>query len=257
MREVRVAACGRIEDVDADTDRWLRELAGRIVLSDHLVGGETLTDAVLRSDEEGWHAGPFVGELWFTGGRLVIDSGDGSDAVAASAVGALWCSLVESATRHGPPAFRQDVAHVGASLRGRLDVRGSVRLRAVGSSDIASVYRARDLRNDISRALVAAERTLTRQIGDDRWRTRRVREVMPQLRQAVGRDRLPTLAELGRIRYTPITRPYREVAELSVRIVSQDPVVTTTERGRPQGVLLPMDVAARLRAGGVGAGVAS
>lgn len=252
-----MTACEPIGHVDGDTDAWLRDLAGRLAVSDHLVGGETLTGAVLQRHEDGWHAGPVVGELWFAGGRLVIGLAGESETVAAAAIGALWCGLVEGATRHGPPAFRRDVAHVGASLRGRLDVRGSVRLRAAGSSDIASVYRARDLRNDISRALVAAERALTRQIGDDRWRTRRVREVMPQLHQAVGRDRLPTLAELGRIRYTPITRPYREVAELSVRIVSQDPVVTTTERGRPQGVLLPMDVAARLRAGGVGAGVTS
>lgn len=67
---------------------------------------------------------------------------------------------------------------------------------------------------------------------------------MPQIHVAVGpRSGVPALVDLAKIRYTPITRPFRDVAEMSVRIVLQDPVVTTTERGRPQGILVPLEIA--------------
>lgn len=244
MREIRATAGAALGALDPETDIWLARLAELLDPLDHVVGGGVEPDAVLRRDPDGWCVGAVVGEITLDGRRLRIVAPGGADADVAGAVGHLWCDGVEGATRHGPPAFRRDMPHVGASLRGRLDVRGSVRLRASGSSDIASVYRARDLLNDISRALVAADRALTRQIGHDRWRTRRVREVMPQIHAAVGpRASLPALATLARIRYTPITRPFKEVAEMSVRIVLQDPVVTTTPPGQPQGILVPAALA--------------
>ena len=53
------------------------------------------------------------------------------------------------------------------------------------------------------------------------WRTERVRQVLPHLRAGVGsRPRLPTLHEISRVRYTPITLPFKRVALLSHRIAS-------------------------------------
>ena len=232
-----------LADVDRETDAWLTGLAHRINVADHVVGPMSGSPPPVRWLDGAWQAGPYVGDLWFLGGRLrmgrLSDLDVGRPSVAAPYLAAVWCAGLEGATRHGPPAIRADAFHIGGSLRGRLDVRSTVRLRAKGSSNVASVYRRRELGNAISCALVAADQSIRRQMGDDRWRTKRAQEILPSLYEAVGRRAaVPTSSELARIRYTPITRPFRDLAELSVRIVRQDPVVTTTERGQPQGLLI-------------------
>jgi 5-methylcytosine-specific restriction enzyme subunit McrC len=154
----------------------------------------------------------------------------------------LWVRAVDGASRHGPPSFRRDVRYVGGSVRGHLDVRRTVRLRAKGASTAASVYRARELDNPVTRIIVAADRVLMRQVGQGRWRTERVDAVMAQLQTAVGRrSPAPGDRELHRMRYTPITRPFKWAAELSLRIVRQDPVATTALPGRVQGLVLDLD----------------
>jgi 5-methylcytosine-specific restriction enzyme subunit McrC len=134
------------------------------------------------------------------------------------------------------------VRYVGGSIRGHLDVRRTVRLRAKGASTAASVYRTRELDNPVTRIIVAADRVLMRQVGQGRWRTDRVDSVLAQLKTAVGRRAaVPGDGELHRMRYTPITRPFKWAAELSSRIVRQDPVTTTALRGRVQGLVLDLD----------------
>lgn len=245
MSEVVVTVGQAVAGIDRDIDAWLGELVARMKPADHVVshrdGGPL---PLFRDSGGGWRAGAVIGSIRFQERSLTIQPPAGALAdtrsPSALCVAEIWCRGIEGATRHGPPAIHQHLPHVGGSLRGRLDVRSTVRLRAKGSSNIASVYRARDLRNQLSAALVAADRALTRQIGHDRWRTKRVREVMPQLHDAVGRHvPVPTLLELSRIRYSPITRPFRDIAELSVRVVLQDPLVTTIERDRPQGLFVP------------------
>ena len=240
-----VAVAGRaVPCVDRHDDTWLANLAQRLRPADHVLGTNDPAPVLHRGPHAVWYAGDVAGELSFLHRRLVICPPGRSEATRfdlTPALAALWCQLLEAATRHGPPAIHQEMPHVGPSLRGRLDVRGTTRLRSKGSVNVASTYRTRDLHNALTRALVAADHSLTRQIGHDRWHTRRVQEVMPQLHHAVGRRAaLPTLSELGRIRYSPITRPFRAIAELSVRIVLQDPVVTTIEYGRPQGLLMEL-----------------
>jgi hypothetical protein len=167
--------------------------------------------------------------------------GDGTDATGPL-IAMLWVRAVDGASRHGPPAFRRDVPYEGGNVRGRLDVRRTVRLRAKGDSGAASVYRTRELDNPVTRIIVAADRVLGREVGSHRWRTDRVEDVMAQLHTAVGRRTPPPGdGELHRMRYTPITRPFRWAAELSSRIVRQDPVATTPMPGRPQGLVIDLD----------------
>jgi 5-methylcytosine-specific restriction enzyme subunit McrC len=118
-------------------------------------------------------------------------------------------------------------------------VRQTSHLRAVGSPFVASTQTYRDLDNDVSRTLVAAERALTARIGHNLWRTPRVDEVLPQLRSAVGpRPRLPSRVALSRIRYTPITRPFRAVADLSWRIAQLQGFSAASSPGKSEGLLV-------------------
>jgi len=215
--------------------------------------------------ESGWTFGRFAGELTLDGGSFAIvprmgwdalgdwvaaatglhvpsaANGDGAGQIAALA-SMLWVRAVDGASRHGPPAFRRDVGYVGGNIRGHLDVRQTVRLRAKGETSAASVYRARELDNPVTRIIVAADRVLMRHVGHGRWRTDRVSAVVAQLQSAVGRRTPPPGdGELHRMRYTPITRPFKWAAELSSRIVRQDPVATTALPGRVQGLVLDLE----------------
>ena len=175
-------------------------------------------------------------------GLHVPAAGESGAARASALASMLWVRAVDGASRHGPPSFRRDVLHVGGNVRGRLDVRRTVRLRAKGSTSAASVYRGRELDNPVTRIIVAADRVLMRQVGQERWRTDRVDAVVAQLHAAVGRrSHPPGDGELHRMRYTPITRPFKWAAELSSRIVRQDPVATTALPGRVQGLVLDLD----------------
>jgi len=162
-----------------------------------------------------------------------------SDVFVARLLAILWCRAVDQASRHGPPSFRAERTYEGLHVRGALDVRGTAALRARGSVHLRSTARFRNLNNDVARTLVLAERTLTQHLGSNHWRTPGIRDLSAQLVTAVGaRPRLPTVRAVARQRYTPITRPYREVALFSHRIASQLGTAIQTEAGPCEGLLL-------------------
>lgn len=253
---------------EAEAD-WLARVQDHVRVSEHVIRlGETQEredEYLISRDFRGdWWAGRYVGELAFDGHRLEIAPQMGPKVLAGWLEGALnlvavpetaereptesfialllaavWSRAVDQASRHGPPALRHDQHHDGLYVRGRLAVRESARLRSHGSTHVASVTRYRDLDNDISRTLVAAERVLHQAIGHRRWHTPRVAEVLPQLRAAVGaRPHLPAQRALQRIRYTPITRPFRDVAALSWRIARHEGFGAHSESGDAEGIFL-------------------
>lgn len=248
---------------------WLADLQRHLRASDYVIrlGGpaDELEDFIIFRDAYGgWRTGRYIGELAYEGRRLIIEPRLGtnvierwlsealnllavphssrqlqSESFIALLMAAIWSQRVALASRHGPPALRRDRRESSPYVRGRLDVRRTARLRAAGAPQVASIRRFRDLDNDVSRTLVAAERTLTHHIGHDHWQTPRVTEVLPRLRAAVGpRPRLPNERALRRIRYTPITRPFKQVAELSWRIAKLRGFVASSEEGRAEGLLL-------------------
>lgn len=258
-------------DLTVDDHAWLERVQRHVRASEHVVrlgdaaAAEDGEDHIVSRDAFGrWWAGRYIGDLSLDGRRLeirprfrdvVIEQWLGevlnlvavpetaarqhSDSFIARLMGAVWCRAVDQASRHGPPSFRRSHAHRGFYVRGRLDVRGTARLRGAGSPHVASTQSYRDLENDVSRTLVAAERVLTARIGHDHWHTPRVKEMLPWLRSAVGaRPRLPTRPALGRIRYTPITRQFKSVAVLSWRLAQLQGYSAASEEGKSEGLLV-------------------
>lgn len=258
-------------DLTAEDHAWLERVQRHVRASEHVVrlGDAAATDDgedyIVSRDAFGrWWAGRYIGDVSLDGRRLeirprfrevVIEEWLGdvlnlvavpetaarqhSDSFIALLMGAVWCRGVDQASRHGPPSFRRNHEHRGFYVRGRLDVRGTARLRATGSPHVASTQSYRDLDNDVSRTLVAAERALTARIGHDHWHTPRVKELLPWLRNATGaRPRLPTLRALGRIRYTPITRQFKAVAALSWRLAQLQGYSAASEHGKSEGLLV-------------------
>ncbi len=68
----------------------------------------------------------------------------------------------------------------------------------------------------------------------------RVKELLPHLIVAVGyRPRVPTIAEISRVRLTPITAGFRPLAELSIRIAGRQGLSAgVSDEGQCKGVLL-------------------
>ncbi len=253
----------------AGDEAWLERVREYVRPCDHVVRlGEAERDeddVIVRRDERGqWQAGRYIGELAFEGRRLVITPRLGEPVVEqwlgevfnliapphtaarrdrspfiARVMGAVWCRVLAEASRHGPPTLRRHHGVEGLHLRGRLDIRRTVRLRVGGSPHVASVSSFRDLDNPVSRVVVAAERALRGQIGHDQWHTPRVRELLPQMRAAVGsRPALRDARALARIRYTPITLPFKALADLSWRIARLEGLSADNDDGDSEGLLL-------------------
>lgn len=250
---------------------WLRRLAINVRATEFVVpisGDRDEDEPVVYCAWDGtWWAGRYVGSISFEGHSLIIEPrfglatlrnwlSEATSVVLADAPGKLredesfiaqllasvWAHGFIEAARHGLPALRHDVATKGATLRGRLDVASSLRMIAAGNGQVLSIRSERSLDHAASDAIVAAYQVLRRWLGvpDDQWMPARAKELIPHLMAVTGaRPRVPTKAELDRIRYTPITAGFAPIAELSRQIANRRGLATDIDKdGETKGVLL-------------------
>lgn len=250
---------------------WLSRLAkasrhGDLVV--RLESGREDEPLVWCERDGSWWAGRYVGTVTFEGRSLDIHPRFGEQTLLSWLVGAfnfamvdtdgqpaesdwfvpwllasVWSRAFVSAARHGVPALKTDVRESGLSVKGRIDVPGTVRLRWSGTPGAASVRHEKSLANPISAAIVAAHAELTRWIGRrrlDECLPERVKEILPHLVAVVGsRPKVPTLAQLNRVRLTPITAGFGPLAELSVQIANRRGLIANaSDEGACKGVLL-------------------
>ena len=252
----------------ADEAQWLRRLATSVRASDLVI---PFTDE--RDDEpivycawDGtWWAGRYVGSLSFEGHRLTIEPRFGlstlrnwlfeatsvvltespgqlrqDESFIVQLLATVWAHGFVEAARHGLPALRRDVSTKSSTVCGRLDIRSSLRLLASGGGEVVSVRSERSLVHAASDAIVSAYGVLRRWLPDEKWLPQRAKELLPHLIAVTGsRPRVPTKAELDRIRYTPITAGFASVAELSRQIANRRGLSADIEaNGETKGVLL-------------------
>ena len=250
---------------------WLRRLATNVRATDFVVpvSGERDEDepVVYCAWDGTWWAGRYVGSLSFEGHSLTIEPRFGlatlrnwlfeatsivltdapgklreDESFIAQLLASVWAHGFVEAARHGLPALRRDVATQGATIRGRLGVPASLRLIAAGGGQVVSIRSERSLDHAASEAIVAAYQVLRRWLGepDERWMPARAKELIPHLLSVTGaRPRVPTKAELDRIRYTPITAGFAPIAELSRQIANRRGLAADIDAsGETKGVLL-------------------
>ncbi len=250
---------------------WLRRLATNVRAMDLVVpiSGERDDDEpiVYCTWNGTWWTGRYVGSLSFEGHSLTIEPRFGlatlrnwlfeatsvvltdapgnlreDESFIAQLLASVWAHGFVDAARHGLPALRRDVATRGATIRGRLDVAASLRLIADGGGQVVSIRSERSLDHAASDAIVAAYEVLRRWLGvpDDQWMPARAKELVPHLMSITGaRPRVPTKAELDRIRYTPITARFAPIAELSRQIANRRGLTADVDAsGQTRGVLL-------------------
>ena len=265
---------GRIQadrPLTPDEDRWLADIAQHVDATNHTLRlapslAATEPEPVLQRQLDGsWRAGRYIGELrqgdrvleirprlgidtiaaWASAAlnlRVVPDTAahTGTSTLIVELTAAIWRSAVIEAARHGPPGLRTERRHQGVAARGRLDVAATLKLRAERTPHLASIERAKNVDNPISRAIVLAERVLDSKLHRrPGWRGERLAEVLPQLRAATGsRPKLPSRYELDHVRYTPITLPYRRAAELSWNIAHKRGPRAEATNDKTDGLLI-------------------
>lgn len=250
---------------------WLRRLATSVRATDLVVPISSERDEdepVVYCAWDGiWWAGRYVGSLSFEGHSLTINPRFGlatlrnwlfeaasvvvtdapgklreDESFIAQLLASVWAHGFVEAARHGLPALRRDVATKGPTIRGRLDVAASLRLITAGGGQVVSVRSERSLDHAASDAIVAAYEALRRwlRVPDEQWMPARAKELIPYLMVVTGaRPRVPTKAELDRIRYTPITAGFAPIAELSRQIANRrGRAADISASGKSKGVLL-------------------
>lgn len=239
-------------DLDEDQLRWLARLAP-MLNTPSPISLQTL--AARREDPEpvlvpqldgSWRAGRYIGELQRDGRVLEITprlgiptiaawigaifnvritsraaSQRGTSALIAQLMAATWQTALVSAARDTLPGLRRPQYLIGPYASGPLDVAATAKLRIARQPYLASTRRPRQLDNPVTRSIVLAERALSRRLHGTTWQTPRSREILTTMRGAAGpRPTLPSARELAAVRYTPITLPYKRVAQLSHQIAS-------------------------------------
>lgn len=250
---------------------WLRKLATNVQTSSlvvHISGERDEDEPIVYCAWDGtWWAGRYVGSISFEGHSLTIEPRFGLTAIRnwlfeatsvvltdapgklradesfiAQLLASVWAHGFVEAARHGLPALRREVATKGATVRGRLDVPASLRLITTGGGQVVSIRSERSLDHAASDAIVAAYEVLRRWLGvpDEKWLPTRAKELLPHLMAVTGaRPRVPTKAELDRIRYTPITAGFASIAELSRQIANRRGLAADTNAsGDTKGVML-------------------
>jgi len=250
---------------------WLRKLVANFRAADFTIsvaGDHSESEPIVYCAWDGiWWAGRYVGSISFEGNTLSIIPRFGLNTIKnwlfeatsvvlteshgqlredesfiAQLLAVVWVQGFVEAARHGLPALRNEVSTKGPSLRGRLDVRESIHLIASSKREVVSIRSEKSLDHAASEAIVAAYGVLRLWLGipDEQWMPARLRDLLPQLIAVTGqRPRVPTKATLERIRYTPITRGFALVAELSRQIANRRGLAVDAEaNGETTGVLL-------------------
>ena len=262
----------QIDEISEDDDRWLGRLAKRLYGENHvlhLAGAGRNDDedlpALSRDTFGNWWAGRFIGELRFEDRVLRIEPRLGMDVIGewmsyalnlnvvpksatksgkgpmiAQLIDRIWSAAVADAARHGGPRVRRTSVSESSHVRGRLDVRGTLKLRAEGRPLVSTIRSERSLENPVSKILVLADRTLCSLVGErPDWRPDRCEETLSHLRQSVGSSpRMPRESELRKVRYSPITRPYQSLASLSMEIARKRGHLVSAESDEVSGVLI-------------------
>lgn len=260
-------------DLSSSDQEWLRSIASlepeQFLLSEHLAQqSASAVDAlepILDRDVHGWRAGRYIGEIHHQGRtlrirpRLGIDTiaqwlstihnvqilpdtagrSQGSRSLIIQLAAAMWRAVVAKAGTHSLAREKMTRRSRGLQIKGKLDVASTSQLRATGRPEVVSTMTHRTLVTATNAAVVAADRVLDAQMGNPRWRGERISEQLTTLRQAVGNNpRLPSKAQLKRARYTPITVKWRDAAELSHRIASNQLLNQNTRDASTYGVLI-------------------
>lgn len=254
----------------AEEQDWLESIA-KLSPEDYVLNAQLEADheptiePILDREIDGWRANRYIGEIRHKGRTLVIqprlgvetimswistvlnvqvlprtaEQSTGTTSAVTQLLAALWRASTLTAGQHALPRTGQKISSNGLAVKGRLDVGATARRRASGHRDLVSTQVARTYDNAPARAVVLADRYFDHHLAGARWRGPRLNEQMAVLRAATGpRPSKPSLHEIQKARYSPITIKWRRAAELSWRILNKDPLGVAAQDESTHGVLI-------------------
>jgi 5-methylcytosine-specific restriction enzyme subunit McrC len=158
----------------------------------------------------------------------------------------LWESQLVSAAKHGLPTRRTDKVHIGRSVRGRIDVRETAKQFISGEKCLVSRSRDKCVDQVIARVLTNAWMHLHKEVArgsnQTRWLSPNADGLVSRLRSGVE-VKAHNSDTNGRVkvRYTPITDSYRPVVELSLAILANRGVKSSSNgKSHVLGTLIDM-----------------
>lgn len=157
----------------------------------------------------------------------------------------LWRDSFDRAARFGalPSVVRVEKGH-GSVLRGRLDVRGTVRRWQAGWDDLAFTHREKERDTPFARAAVRAFDVLEHHLPSllDLLPPH-LQETLQKFQAVVGRrPALPTCQEIDRTRVSPMTIDYRPFGRFCLDVVNRLGQLSGPEESEQSWTLL-VDVA--------------
>jgi len=233
------------------------------------IGGRSIEpEPIVYTDAFGtWWVGRYIGSLEFEGHSLTIEPRLGIDFVSNQLPlnkfaqvnvkgkhvagmsmlhylqALMWINLFAKAARHCLPTVKTLNLEESRVVRGKLDVRRTVRLRASGSDKVASSDERKTLLNPVSILIAHAFRHIQQWFPQQdllHWLPSTLALRLQQVITAVGRNEpLPTPKELRSVRFTSLTRDYKPLVALSQQIIKGRGIQLdqdSDERG--QGLLL-------------------
>ena len=257
-------------------DAWLRQLARRAdadTLALRLSGRDAEQEPIVYYDARtgNWWTGRYIGEIAFQDGTLrilprfgvpqlrrwlsriwgvrILSSRGRYEAARLwlwELLAKLWEARLMAAAKHGLPMRRFEETYMGATVRGRLDIRSTAQELGTGRRNLVSRSRNRSIDREMASILLCAFENLRsqlRHLGDHRsWLTPRAQNIVGGLQGQYGQRVSISSVEVKRpIRYTPITESYRPVVDLSLAIMRQRPMSSAAGGQRDVfGVLIDM-----------------
>ncbi len=259
---------GKKSKVKADS--WLRKLSRHKVLNEQLFtlsGKEAAPDPIVYTDSHGqWWAGRYIGSLTFEGVSIEIHPRFGMEFVARNIPlsnfipvdinsnfmtgpkfihylqALLWLNYIGKAARHALPTVKQVDNHSSMVVRGRIDVRGTIRHRIKGQPNVASVTQSKQVHNPITTAVVLAFQEITRWFPNNNlmhWLPDTIALRLQQMISVTPRHSdIPKAHDIKRIRLNSVTKAYKPLVALSMDILKNKGLQESSEGSDSKSLLL-------------------
>lgn len=256
-----------------DATEWLQRLSKQPLDDSWLVSlndGAIEPEPIVYTDHFGtWWTGRYVGSLHYEGVTIEIQPRFGIEFVAnnlplnnflpAELKGVwqsgekfihilqalMWINLLNKAARHALPSIKNTVRQESKAIRGRIDVRQTIKLHRYDQSKVASVYQEKQVANPLSTAIVLAFYKIKRWFPNHdllRWLPETVVLRLQQMEQSVGRHAtVPSIKAVKQARINTLAKGYQPLALFSLDILHNKGIAE--KASEQSGKTLLLDVA--------------
>ena len=249
---------------------WLRSLSRHEVSSEQLLAiseKDASPEPIVYTDSYGdWWTGRYIGSLTFKGVSIEIHPRFGMAFVAKNIPlsnfipvdidsnfvtgnkfihylqALLWLNYLSKAARHALPTIKQLDKHSALTVRGRIDVRGTIGHRLKGQPHVTSTMQSKQVHNPITTAVVLAFQEMERWFPNNNlmhWLPDTIALRLQQMICVTPRHSdIPKAHDIKKIRLNAVTKAYKPLVALSMDILKNKGVQDSSEEGNNQSLLL-------------------